>query len=80
MSVPKEVMNVLEKIEDPHIGKNIVEAKIAKDIKVEGKTVSLKLVSPDIGCAGCGVIHGMINEIKTELDKLGYEAEIEVVA
>lgn len=78
MSVPEEVMNVLKRIEDPHIGKNIVEAEIAKDIKVEGKKVSLKLVPPDVGCAGCGVIQGMIEEIKTELDKIGYEVEIEV--
>ena len=71
-------MDVLEKIEDPHIGKNIVEAEIAKNIKVEGKKVSIKLVPPAAGCAACGVIHSMIEEIKTELDKIGYEVEIEV--
>ena len=78
MPVPKEVMNILKKIEDPHIGKNIVEAEMVKDIKVKGKKVSLKIVPPDMGCAGCGVMHGMIEEIKTELNKKGYEVEIEV--
>ncbi|MBU3905137.1 MAG: iron-sulfur cluster assembly protein [Nanoarchaeota archaeon] len=78
MPVPKEVMDVLKKIEDPHIGKNIVEAKIAKNIKVVGKKVTLTLVPPEAGCAGCGVIHGMIDEITTELDKKGYTVEIEV--
>ena len=78
MSVPDEVMDVLKKIEDPHIGKNIVEAEIARDIKVDGKKVSIKLVPPAAGCAACGVIHGMIDEITTELNKKGYEVDIEV--
>ena len=71
-------MDVLRKIEDPHIGKNIVDAKIAKDVKVVGKKVSLKLALPDTGCAGCGIIHGMIAEITEALKKKGYTTEIEV--
>lgn len=78
MPVPKEVMDVLKKIEDPHIGKNIVDAKMVKNIKVKGKKVSLKLIPPALGCAACGMIHGMIDEITKGLKKKGYEADIEI--
>jgi len=78
MPIPKEVMDALKKIEDPHIGKNIVDAKMVKNIKVNGKKVSLKFVPPGMGCEACGMIHGMIAEITEVLKKKGYEVEIEV--
>jgi len=78
MPVPKEVMDVLKKIEDPHIGKNIVEAKMVKDIKVKGKKVSMKFIPPGMGCEACGIIQLIVDEIKTELEKKGYEVEITV--
>lgn len=78
MPVPKEVMDVLRKIEDPHIGNNIVDAKMVKNIRVKGKKVSLKFVPPAMGCAACGMIHGMIHEITIKLEKKGYEVDIEV--
>ncbi|MBU3896456.1 MAG: iron-sulfur cluster assembly protein [Nanoarchaeota archaeon] len=78
MSVSKAITDVLKKIKDPHIGKDIVSAKMVKNIKVVGKKVTLTLVMPDIGCAGCGMVFGMINEIKSGLKKKGYKAEIEV--
>lgn len=78
MSVPKEVMDILKKIEDPHIGKNIVDAGMIKDIKIKGKKVSMKFVPPSVGCEACGIIHHMIGQITKELNEKGYEVEIEV--
>ena len=78
MVVPKEVMDVLKKIEDPHIGKNIVDAKMVKNIKVKGKKVSLKFIPPAMGCQACGIISVMLDEITQKLGKKGYEVEIEV--
>ncbi|MDD5416802.1 MAG: iron-sulfur cluster assembly protein [Candidatus Aenigmarchaeota archaeon] len=74
----KEIKDILKKIQDPHIGKDIISAKMVKNIKIKGKKVTMTLVMPAMGCAGCGMVFGMIEEIKSELKKKGYEAEVEI--
>lgn len=71
-------MDALKKIEDPHIGQNIIDAKMIKNIKVKGKKVSMKFIPPAMGCQACGIISMMLDEITKELNKKGYEVEIEV--
>ena len=78
MPAPKEITDALKKIVDPHMGKDLISAKMVKNIKVKGKKVTLTFIPPAMGCEGCGLIFGMIEEIKSELKKKGYEADIEI--
>lgn len=78
MPASKKITNILKKIKDPHIGKNIVSAKMVKNIKVKGKKVTLTFIPPATGCAACGMIFQIVEEIKSELKKKGYEAEVEI--
>lgn len=76
--IPKNVLKVLKEIKDPHTLQPLIDAGMLQDIKISGKTVSMKLVPPGFGCAACGFISQMVDEIKSAMKKQGYEAEIEV--
>ncbi len=76
MSVPEDVISVLKEIKDPETGGPVID--MVKDLRVEGKKVSMKFVPPFIGCAFCGLIGSMMDEIREALEKKGYEVEIEL--
>ncbi len=73
----EEVKKILSKIRDPETGDSIVK-NMVKGLKVKGKKVSLSLVPPMPGCAGCGVIALMLSEIEEKLKEKGYESEVEI--
>ncbi|MCD6477267.1 MAG: iron-sulfur cluster assembly protein [Candidatus Aenigmarchaeota archaeon] len=75
----EEVLNILRKIKDPHLGENIVDANMVKDLEINDKLVKFKLIAPAIGCVGCPAVQIMVEEIKEELNKHGYKSDIEVV-
>ncbi len=78
MSLPDPVLNALKEVKDPHTGESLMDAGMIKDVVVSGKKISLKLVPPNLGCAGCGMTMQMRREIEENLKKAGYEAEIEL--
>lgn len=75
---PKKVMDALKKVNDPETGQSLLDSGMLQNIKVSGKKVSMKLVPPSLGCAACGMINQMVNDIKSSMKKQGYEAEVEV--
>ena len=73
-----EVIEILKTIQDPHVGTNVVDGNMVKDLEVKGKTVKFKFVAPMTGCAGCPAVQFMVEDIKEKLKKKGYESDIEV--
>ena len=74
-----EVVEILKTVEDSHVGTNIIDGNMVKDLEVKDKKVKFKFVAPSVGCAGCPAVQFIIQEIKEKLSNKGYESEIEVI-
>ncbi len=76
--IPAKVLSALKKVNDPETNQPLLDSGMLKDIKVNGKKISMKLVPPKFGCAFCGMIGMMENDVKSAMKKIGYEAEVEI--
>ncbi|RLJ04111.1 MAG: hypothetical protein DRP08_02445 [Candidatus Aenigmatarchaeota archaeon] len=76
MEKSEEIKKILKDIKDPHTGKDIIDSKIIRDIKLNGKNVSISITPPYSGCAGCVFIQGIYMEIYEKLKKKGFEVSI----
>lgn len=76
--IPAKVLSALKKLKDPETNQSLLESGMLKDIKVNGRKISMKLVPPNVGCAFCGLIGTMTEDIKSAMKKIGYEAEVEI--
>jgi len=76
--IPEKIKEALSKVKDPHTDDSIYEMGMLKNIKVEDKKVSMTLVPPGIGCAFCGMVSQMVEDVKKELKEIGYEAEVKI--
>ncbi len=77
-SVPAKVLSALKKVNDPETNQPLLDSGMLKNIKVNGKKISMKLVPLNFGCAFCGMIGVMTEDVKTAMKKIGYEAEVEI--
>lgn len=78
VNIPKNVLSALKKLNDPETNQPLLDSGMLKDIKVNGKKISMTLVPPNFGCAFCGLIGNMTEDIKSAMKKVGYEAEVEI--
>ena len=66
-----EVWKVLEQIPDPEIPViSITELGVVRDVKVDGSSIAIKITPTYSGCPATNVFE---QDIKTEMDKLGFE-------
>ena len=77
-SEEQKIKGLLKGLKDPETGVGLLDSGMIKDIKIQGKTVSVKLVPASIGCAGCGLVQMMAADIENVLKKHGYKAKIEI--
>lgn len=77
MSELEKVKKILSEVQDPETGEPITKSMV-KGLAVKGKTVSLSLVPPMPGCAGCGLIAMMMSEVEEKLKEKGYKTEINI--
>ncbi len=76
--VPESILAVLDSVEDPDTGGGLLQMGMLQDLKLDGKTLSMKLIPPDMACGACGSIGTMVKEIEQKLAAQGYSVNVDV--